>query len=202
MRKTKTIFLLAGSPKYTQKRLIKELKKLGYTVKQPSLEHLNGNDILVIGHSYLEIEDWKEKIKQLNDANYIPLEIIFTRMENSRREERKEAKRMAGSFSRFIEKCNFGIDGMELSKEEYKNTIQKEYETLSKHAGCRDAKRLKVLKSVLLNLKGRTTRYLAMKWEYQYGDLLQRLLIEDDVTDSWCEDMDTALELVEDFLYF
>lgn len=61
MRKTKAIFLLAGSPKYTQKRLIKELKKLGYTVKQPSLEHLNGNDILVIGHSDSEIEDWKKK---------------------------------------------------------------------------------------------------------------------------------------------
>lgn len=202
MRKTKAIFLLAGNPKYTQKRLIKELRKLGYTVKQPSLEHLNGNDILIIDHSDSEIEDWKKKIKQLADANYIPLEMIFTRMEDNRREERKAAKRLAGSFSRFIEKCSFGIDGMELSKEEYRKTIQKEYELLSKHAGCRDARRLKNLKSALLNLKGRTTRYLAMKWEYQYGDLLQRLLIEDNEHESWCKDMDTALELVEDFLYF
>ena len=73
--RTKTIFLFGAYPEYLQKKVIKEMRKRKYTVKQPKtldgLE-LDGDDIIVV--DVRDMDDWKEQIGQRKDANYIPIE--------------------------------------------------------------------------------------------------------------------------------
>ena len=73
--RTKTIFLFGAYPEYLQKKVIKEMRKRKYTVKQPKtldgLE-LDGDDIIVV--DVRDMDDWKEQIGRRKDANYVPIE--------------------------------------------------------------------------------------------------------------------------------
>lgn len=73
--RTKTIFLFGAYPEYLQKKVIKEMRRRKYTVKQPKTLNglkLDGDDVIVV--DVRDMDDWKEQIGQRKDANYVPIE--------------------------------------------------------------------------------------------------------------------------------
>ena len=200
--KTKTIFLFCAYPEKFQKKIVKEMKKRNYPVKQPKtldgLE-LNGDDIVVV--DVRDIDDWKEQMKQRKDANYIPIESYVSCKPFPGREMSERVKVNAGYLEKTIQKCSCGKEGMVLSKKEYEKKIKKEEEGLLKYAVGNKIRQVRLMKAALLNLKHKPTKCLAMKYEAKYGDLLQRLMVEREGTSN-LKTIKEAIETVEDFLWF
>lgn len=111
--RTKTIFLFGAYPEYLQKKVIKEMRKRKYTVKQPKtldgLE-LDGDDIIVV--DVRDMDDWKEQIGQRKDANYVPIETYVSCGTMPRREMLERAKVKAEYLEKTIKKCGCGKNGM------------------------------------------------------------------------------------------
>ena len=182
--RTKTIFLFGAYPEYLQKKVIKEMRKRKYTVKQPKtldgLE-LDGDDIIVV--DVRDMDDWKEQIGQRKDANYIPIETYVSSSTTMSRRELLECARMnAGYLEKTIKKCSCGKNGMVLSKKDYEKEIKTEAD-------------------ILLKLRPRPTRCLAMKYELEHEYLLQRLLVNRD-GEGPLKTVEEAIEALEDFLWF
>lgn len=201
--RTKTIFLFGAYPEYLQKKVVKEMRKRKYIVKQPKtldgLE-LDGDDIVVV--DMRDMDDWKEQIGQRKDANYVPIETyVSCSTTMPRREMLERAKVNAGYLEKTIQKCGCGKDGMVLSKKEYEKEIKEEADVLLKNAYGNEARQIGLLKAALLNLKHRSTRCLAMKYELENGYLLQRLLVNRDREEP-LKTVEEAVEAVEDFLWF
>lgn len=201
--RTKTIFLFGAYPEYLQKKVIKEMRKRKYTVKQPKtldgLE-LDGDDIIVV--DVRDMDDWKEQIGQRKDANYVPIETYVSCSTTiPRREMLERAKVNAGYFEKTIQKCRCRKNGMVLSKKDYEKEIKEEADVLLKNAYGNEARQIGLLKAALLNLRHRPTRCLAMKYELKNGYLLQRLLVNRDGEES-LRTVEEAVEAVEDFLWF
>ena len=200
--KTKTIFLFCAYPEKFQKKIVKEMKKRNYPVKQPKtldgLE-LNGDDIVVV--DVRDIDDWKEQMKQQKDANYIPIESYVSCKSFPGREMSERVKVNAGYLEKTIQKCGCGKNGMVLSKKEYEKEIKKEADVLLKNAYGNEAKQIGLLKAALLNLKNRPTRCLAMKYEKEQRHLLQRLVVSSYEREP-LKTVKEAVEAVEDFLWF
>lgn len=60
--RTKTIFLFGAYPEYLQKKVIKEMRRRKYTVKQPKTLNgleLDGDDVIVV--DVRDMNDWKEQ---------------------------------------------------------------------------------------------------------------------------------------------
>lgn len=201
--RTKTIFLFGAYPEYLQKKVIKEMRRRKYTVKQPKTLNgleLDGDDVIVV--DVRDMDDWKEQIGQRKDANYVPIETYVSCSTTlPRREILERAKINAEYLEKTIKKCGCGKNGMALSKKEYKKEIKAEADILLKDAYGNEIRQIGLLKAALLNLKHRPTRCLAMKYELENGYLLQRLLVNRD----WKKPLKTveeAVEMVEDFLWF
>lgn len=200
--KTKTIFLFGAYPEYLQKKVVKEMRKRKHTVKQPKTLDglkLDGDDIIVV--DVRDMDDWKERIGQRKDANYVPIERYVSCTTLPRREMLERAKVHARYFEKTIQKCSCGKDGMVLSKKEYEKEIKEEADVLLKNAYGNEARQIGLLKAALLNLKHRPTRCLAMKYELENGYLLQRLLVNRDGEEP-LKTVEEAIEAVEDFLWF
>lgn len=196
--RTKTIFLFGAYPEYLQKKVIKEMHKRKYIVKQPKtldgLE-LDGDDIIVV--DVRDMDDWKEQIGRRKDANYVPIETyVSSGTTLSRRELLERARINAGYLEKTIKKCSCGKDGMVLSKKDYEKEIKAEADTLLKDAYGNEIRQIG-----LLNLRHRPTRCLAMKYELEHGYLLQRLLVNRD-GEGPLRTVEEAMEAVEDFLWF
>lgn len=199
--KTKTIFLFCAYPEKFQKKVIKEMKKRNYSVKQPKtldgLE-LDGDDIVVV--DVRDIDDWKEQIGQRKDANYIPIESYVSCKPFPGKEMSERVKVNAGYLEKTIQKCSCGKDGMVLSKKEYEKEIKKEADMLMASAYGNETRQIGLLKAALLNLH-QPTRYLAMKYEKEQGHLLQRLRVNINGEEP-LKTVEEAVEAVEDFLWF
>lgn len=201
--RTKTIFLFGAYPEYLQKKVIKEMRKRKYTVKQPKtldgLE-LDGDDIIVV--DVRDMDDWKEQIGQRKDANYIPIETYVSSSTTLSRRELLECARMnAGYLEKTIKKCSCGKNGMVLSKKDYEKEIKTEADILLKDAYGNEIRQIGLLKAALLNLRLRPTRCLAMKYELEHEYLLQRLLVNRD-GEGPLKTVEEAIEALEDFLWF
>lgn len=201
--RTKTIFLFGAYPEYLQKKVIKEMHKRKYTVKQPKtldgLE-LDGDDIIVV--DVRDMDDWKEQIGRRKDANYVPIETyVSSGTTLSRRELLERARMNAGYLEKTIKKCSCGKDGMVLSKKDYEKEIKAEADALLKDAYGNEIRQIGLLKAALLNLRHRPTRCLAMKYELENGYLLQRLLVNRG-GGGLLKTVEEAIEAVEDFLWF
>ena len=201
--RTKTIFLFGAYPEYLQKKVIKEMRRRKYTVKQPKTLNgleLDGDDVIVV--DVRDMNDWKEQIGQRKDANYVPIETYVSCSTTiPRREMLERAKIKAEYLEKTIKKCGCGKNGMVLSKKDYEKEIKEEADVLLKNAYGNEARQIGLLKAALLNLKHRPTRYLAMKYELENGYLLQRLLVNRDGEES-LRTVEEAVEAVEDFLWF
>ena len=144
---------------------------------------------------------WKEQIGQRKDANYIPIESYVSCKPFHGREMSERVKVNAGYLEKTIQKCSCGKDGMVLSKKEYKKEIKKETDMLMASAYGNETRQIGLLKAALLNLNHRPTRCLAMKYEKEHGDLLQRLRVNINGEEP-LKTVEEAVEAVEDFLWF
>lgn len=124
--RTKTIFLFGAYPEYLQKKVIKEMRRRKYTVKQPKTLNgleLDGDDVIVV--DVRDMNDWKEQIGQRKDANYVPIETYVSCSTTlPRREILERAKINAEYLEKTIKKCGCGKNGMALSKKEYKKKLK------------------------------------------------------------------------------
>lgn len=195
--RTKTIFLFGAYPEYLQKKVIKEMRKRKYTVKQPKTLNcleLDGDDVIVV--DVRDMDDWKEQIGRRKDANYVPIETYVSSGTTLSRRELLD-----GYLEKTIKKCSCGKDGMVLSKKDYEKEIKAEADTLLKDAYGNEIRQIGLLKAALLNLRHRPTRCLAMKYELENGYLLQCLLVNRGGGGP-LKTVEEAMEAVEDFLWF
>lgn len=124
--RTKTIFLFGAYPEYLQKKVIKEMRKRKYTVKQPKtldgLE-LDGDDIIVV--DVRDMDDWKEQIRRRKDANYVPIETyVSSGTTMSRRELLERARMNAGYLEKQSKNAAAGKMGWSYPKKTTKKKLR------------------------------------------------------------------------------